>query len=91
MNKISKDNLYEFIHSLTPTEKRFFKRHLASRKEESNDYSHLFDVFNEMKIYDKEQLKNRTSQFNFHKNIEVKKRDNFISLFLCFILCLFSC
>ena len=67
------DNLHEFIHSLTPTEKRFFKRYLASRKEESNDYLHLFDVFNEMKIYDKEHLKNRTSQFNFHKTIEVKK------------------
>ena len=73
MNKISKDNLHEFIHTLTPTEKRFFKRYLASRKEESNDYLHLFDVFNEMKIYDKEHLKNRTSKFNFHKNIEVKK------------------
>ena len=73
MNKISKDNLHEFIHSLTPTEKRFFKRHLASRKEESNDYLHLFDILNEMKIYDKEQLKIRSSQFNFHKNIEVKK------------------
>jgi hypothetical protein len=67
------DNLHEFIHSLTPTEKRFFKRYLASRKEESNDYLHLFDILNEMKIYDKEHLKNRTSQFNFHKNIEVKK------------------
>ena len=73
MNKIIKDNLHEFIQTLTPTEKRFFKRHLASRKEESNDYLHLFDVFNEMKIYDKVQLKNLTSQFNFHKNIEVKK------------------
>ena len=73
MNKTSKDNLHEFIHSLNQTEKRFFKRYLVSRKEESNDYLHLFDVFNEMKIYDKEHLKNRTSQFNFHKNIEVKK------------------
>jgi hypothetical protein len=73
MNKTSNDNLHEFIHTLTPTEKRFFKRYLASRKEESNDYLHLFDVFNEMKIYDKEHLKNRTSQFNFHKNIQVKK------------------
>ena len=73
MNTKGLDNLHEFIHSLNPTEKRFFKRYLASRKEESNDYLHLFDILNEMKIYDKEHLKNRTSQFNFHKNIEVKK------------------
>jgi len=67
------DSLHVFIHALTPTEKRFFKRFLASRKEESNDYLLLFDVFNEMKFYDKEFLKNRTSHFTFYNNIEVKK------------------
>jgi hypothetical protein len=67
------DPLHELIHRLTPTEKRFFKRFLASRKEESNDYLHLFDVFNEMNVYDKETLKHRTRSFTFHNNIEVKK------------------
>ena len=73
MNTKGKDNLHAFIHTLTPTEKRFFKRFLASRKEDSNDYLQLFNVLNEMKYYDKEFMRIQTSQFSFYKNIEVKK------------------
>jgi hypothetical protein len=70
---MNKDNLHAFIHTLTPTEKRFLKRFLVSRKEVSNDYLQLFDVFNEMKVFDNMSFHQRTSHFTFHNNIEVKK------------------
>jgi len=67
------DKLHAFIHSLSPTEKRFFKRYLVSRKEEANDYLRLFDLLNKMKQYDHNALTKQTSQYTFHRSIEVKK------------------
>ena len=71
--KDSKDNLHTLIHSLTPTEKRFFKRFVKSRKAKDNDYLNLFNVLNIMPRYTKEILLEKIAGYNFSGQLEVKK------------------
>jgi len=73
MNKVKGDNLHALIHSLTPTEKRFFKRFVKGRKQEENEYLLLFDVLNGMLEFDKELFLENISERKFQKQVEVKK------------------
>ena len=73
MNKVKGDNLHTLIHSLSPTEKRFFKRFVRGRKEEENDYLFLFDVLNGMREFDKKLFLESISERKFQKQVEVKK------------------
>ena len=73
MNKVKCDNLHTLIHSLSPTEKRFFKRFVKGRKQEENEYLHLFDVLNGMREFDKELFLENISERKFQKQVEVKK------------------
>ena len=73
MNKVKGDNLHILIHSLSPTEKRFFKRFVKGRKQEENEYLHLFDVLNGMREFDKELFLENISERKFQKQVEVKK------------------
>jgi hypothetical protein len=73
MNKVKVDNLHTLIHSLSPTEKRFFKRFLKGRKQEQNDYLRLFDELNGMPEYNREVLLKKISIYNFQAHLEVKK------------------
>jgi hypothetical protein len=73
MNLLKNDNLHQLIHSLTPTEKRFFKRFVMNRKQEENGYLSLFDELNKMAVYNKEVLLKKVESYHFHKQIEVKK------------------
>jgi hypothetical protein len=73
MNKIKGDNLHTLIHSLTPTEKRFFKRFAKGRKQDQNDYLHMFDELNGMPEYNRELLQKKISAYNFQTHLEVKK------------------
>lgn len=54
----STDDLFQLIHSLTRSEKRYFKLY-ASRQagEYQADYLHLFDVLDGMKEYDEAELR----------------------------------
>ncbi|MFN6013259.1 MAG: hypothetical protein ACK47F_01040, partial [Flavobacteriales bacterium] len=69
----TRDNLHTFIHSLTPTEKRFFKRFVKSRKAQDNDYLNLFNEINSMLDYDKGVLMEKIADYNFREHLEVKK------------------
>jgi hypothetical protein len=71
--KSTKDNLHALIHSLTPTEKRFFKRFVKSRKAQENDYLNLFNEMNSMRNYDKGVLMEKIADYNFREHLEVKK------------------
>jgi hypothetical protein len=73
MNKVNGDNLYTLIQSLSPTEKRFFKRFVKGRKENDNDYLFLFDVLNGMREFDKKLFLGSISECKFQKQVEVKK------------------
>jgi len=73
MNKVKGDNLHMLIHSLTPTEKRFFKRFAKGRKQDQNDYLHMFDELNRMPECNRELLLKRFSAYNFQAHLEVKK------------------
>jgi hypothetical protein len=73
MKSHTSDKLHALIHSLSPTEKRFFKRYLVARKEEANDYLRLFDLLNRLKQFDQETFIKQTCEYAFHRNIEVKK------------------
>ena len=77
MKSFKIDNLYTLIHTMTPTEKRFFKRFLKSRKQEDNDYLCLFDTINSMDAFNKDELFQRISKFKFHRHVEVKKHHLF--------------
>lgn len=58
-NKIVKtttDKLFKLIKSMTPAEKRYFKRHYGS---ESNTLTHLYDAINLQKDYDEESIKSQ--------------------------------
>lgn len=56
----STDDLFQLIHSLTRSEKRYFKLY-ASRQigEYQADYLHLFDVLDTMKAYDEAVLRSK--------------------------------
>jgi hypothetical protein len=71
--KSTKDKLHALIHSLTPTEKRFFKRFVKSRKAQENDYLNLFNEMNSMRHYDKGVLMEKIADYNFREHLEVKK------------------
>ncbi|MFN5634359.1 MAG: hypothetical protein ACK49D_06780, partial [Flavobacteriia bacterium] len=71
--KSTKDKLHALIHSLTPTEKRFFKRFVKSRKAQENDYLNLFNEMNSMRYYDKGVLMEKIADYNVREHLEVKK------------------
>lgn len=52
--KTTTDKLFKLIKSMTPAEKRYFKRHYGS---ESNTLTHLYDAINIQKDYDEESIK----------------------------------
>jgi hypothetical protein len=59
----TKDSLYQLVHSLSKTEKRYFKvystRHIIG---EENNYIVLFDLLDEMRAFDAELLRQRLAQ-----------------------------
>jgi hypothetical protein len=64
MSKVTSDDLFQLIHSLTKSEKRHFKIY-ASRvsSEEGKKFIHLFDLIHAQKRYDETALK-RDSKLN---------------------------
>lgn len=70
----SGDRLFELIHSMTPSEKRYFKvyasRHVLGDK---NKYVILFDVINRMSDYDDAQLLRRLQNHKFVQYLPVAK------------------
>ena len=90
MNKVKGDNLHTLIHSLSPTEKRFFKRFVKGRKQEENEYLLLFDVLNGMLEFDKELFLENISERKFQKQVEVKKHYLFPLIYLIIFIFIYN-
>ncbi|MBP8239589.1 MAG: hypothetical protein KAX50_06495 [Saprospiraceae bacterium] len=50
------DHIFQLIRAMTPSEKRYFRRHYAP---EDGQLIHLFEVANHLETYDEEHLKSR--------------------------------
>lgn len=69
--KTPNDKLYQLIRSMTAAEKRYFKRHYASSK---NQTTKLFDFINGMDTsYDEELVKSNFETSTVSKNLKVYK------------------
>ncbi len=50
------DHLFQLIHSMSSSEKRYFKRNALIAKDADANYLKLFDALNKMKVYDEAAL-----------------------------------
>lgn len=64
------NQLFLLIHSMTAAEKRYFKRHYASDK---NQTTELFDFINSMSTYDENLVKEHFSNSKLSTNLKVYK------------------
>ena len=63
------DNIFRLVQSMTPAEKRYFKRHYAS---DQNITTELFDFINTLSAYDEEMVKSHFGS-KVAKNLKVYK------------------
>jgi hypothetical protein len=66
--KTPSQDLFNFIHSMSSSEKRYFKKDTR----DSNTLD-LFDIINEMDSYDEEVVKNRLNDSSYAGNLKVHK------------------
>lgn len=68
------DSLYELVHSLTPSEKRYFKVYLKRNSlKGSNNYELLFDKICKLTTYNGALLKQQLKGTSVEKNLSVTK------------------
>lgn len=68
----SKELLFELIHSLTKSEKRYFKVFTANHKD-NNNYVRLFDAIHDQEEYNEEQLLEEFRNEDFVRQFSVAK------------------
>lgn len=68
--KLATDNIFQLVHAMTASEKRYFKRHYASEKSVMTE---LFDYINSMSVYDEDEVKNHFKESKLAKNLKVYK------------------
>ncbi|MEM6724485.1 MAG: hypothetical protein AAF598_10635 [Bacteroidota bacterium] len=56
---VARDDLYLLIHSLSKTEKRYFKLQVKQKGDLTSNYARLFDVINKMEQYDESLLRKK--------------------------------
>lgn len=72
---MAKDELHELIHSLIPAEKRYFKLHAArSGKGASSSYFLLFNLLDQMPIFDKAKIQTVFNWKHFGTNYASRKK-----------------
>ncbi len=70
----SQDKLYELIHALTPSEKRYFKVYISHNEVgDKGNYRVLFDAMSKLAVYDESQLKARLKDTTVGRNLSVTK------------------
>ena len=80
------DPLYDLIHSMSRTEKRYFNVHtqpIRNNKGEIPDYYTLFEILDKMKIYDKDKAEQKLLQKvgkEDFSNFTVKKNELYDAL-----------
>lgn len=88
MSKLAhQDFTFDFIHSLTKAEKRYFMLYAKYSSEgKTKNYLHLFNIMKEMKVYDKERIKTalqkhgKNINFDFAKNYLKKEIINCLAI-----------
>ena len=68
--KVPTDNLFQLVHAMTASEKRYFKRHYASEK---GALTELFDFINNQKTYDEDQVKENFKKSKISTHLKVYK------------------
>lgn len=68
--KTPNNNIFSLIHSMTASEKRYFKMHFASERSLMTD---LFDFINSLDTYDENVVKKNFSDSKLSKNLKVYK------------------
>lgn len=68
--KTPNDDLFQLIQSMTAAEKRYFKRHYASDKNQTTD---LFDFINGLESYDENIVKQEFQDSKLSTNLKVYK------------------
>lgn len=70
-----RSDLFQLIHSLTPSEKRYFKIFSSDRnKSQKKIYHVLFDAIDRMNEYDEVVLKKELKGYGFVKHLSVTKK-----------------
>lgn len=71
----SQDHVHRLIQSMSPAEKRWFKRHLARNKQEAGCIpEQLFDAISAMEAYDEKALMQRFASERFTHHFAITKR-----------------
>src|SRR5688572_19805770 len=68
-----KNNLFELIKSLSPSEKRYFKHSLAGNAKEDANFLRLFDKIDKLDSYDESKIKKAFSGKRFINQLHVTK------------------
>jgi hypothetical protein len=68
--KLPTDHIFRVIHSMSASEKRYFKRHYAS---DASLLTNLFDFINSQKAYDEEAVKTEFADSKLAQNLKVYK------------------
>lgn len=68
--KTPTNNIFQLIRSMTPSEKRYFKRHYSSERSLTTI---LFDFINKMDVYDEDLVKENFKGTKLAKNLKVYK------------------
>ena len=68
--KKPKDHIYKLIHTMSPHEKRYLKRHYCNS---SNLLTQLYDYINQHKVYSDDAIRNHFSETLMAKNLKVYK------------------
>lgn len=70
----AEDKLYNLIHSLTQSEKRYFKRYCALYSDsKQNKYLRLFDIMDSVKKFDSFQIDKKVTQKKLSKGLNTTK------------------
>ncbi|MFZ6013410.1 MAG: hypothetical protein ACOYXT_23915 [Bacteroidota bacterium] len=69
-----KNNLFDLVNALTPSEKRYFRQSLSGgSNKEGKNYLRLFDALDKMELYDESVLKSTFKGETFTKQLHVTK------------------
>jgi len=68
--KVPTDNIFQLIHAMTASEKRYFKRHFAS---DTGAMTELFDYLNNQKSYNENQVKEYFKKSKISTHLKVYK------------------
>ena len=74
MSKTPSARLFDLIHSMSQTEKRYFKINSVKKEGgESHQFLEMFDAISKMSVYDEEELKKQLEETGSSKHLAFRK------------------